>query len=124
VAPRQTPSLWWLRCAVLVVASWALINTITVLVLVVPLATGRLMFRVAQCPEWLLHDPLCFLFGCILLSSLASFVPDLRKASGVVTYLLSLRTMPLSVAMKGWFRNTHTAVRLTVILTSSPIIPQ
>lgn len=70
LAPRAIPKYWLVPTCILLVASWFLIVAIVALMILVPLQTGRCIARILQVPNWLLHDPLCFLVGFVFSASI------------------------------------------------------
>lgn len=63
VAPRVIPTYWFLRLVCAIAISILLLNTMTVALLVVPLALGKYLFSVFCFPIWLQHDPLILIVG-------------------------------------------------------------
>lgn len=102
VAPQVAPRLWLLRCVALVALSWTATTILSLVLFLVPLSLGRLLFRVAQVPLWLVHDPLCFMVGCIMCASAATLVAEVRKMD-VGRHVASLWMLPPAVILKGQF---------------------
>ena len=73
MAPRVVPDLWLLKIFLLLAASWAVVVTIVMSSIFVPLLTGRIFLLVMLFPQWLMHDPLCFFIGAIWWASVIMF---------------------------------------------------
>jgi hypothetical protein len=73
VAPRITPSKWFLKTLALLAISFTLLHAITLMIFIVPLTLGRNLFRVLYIPKFYIHDPLCFVVGSYVLAKLITF---------------------------------------------------
>eukprot|EP01034_Spumella_vulgaris_P021637 gene21637-27677_t len=126
VAPQLKPSLWILRCIVLLIASWTTIAASTLGALLVPLCAGRALFRAAQVPEWVVHDPLCFLVGCVMCASAATLVAEFRKMD-VLKHAVSITMLPQAVVWKvtklvAMWGLSETSVGLLITFARNPLV--
>jgi hypothetical protein len=66
VAPREVPALWLPRLVVLLLLTWGVVTIIVLSFTILPLIVGRKLLQAAQIPDWLRHDPFCFMIGITL----------------------------------------------------------
>lgn len=105
VAPQQRPPMVLLRVLLLLAASWGILAGAGLFFAFVPLLLGRQLLASMQFPHWMLHDPICFVLGCMLCSLLRSAVPATlaprRRLQLLAAYLRSVRSMPRPVFVIG-----------------------
>ena len=102
VAPRLTPTHWWLRCAVLVVICFLLLHLAALFFLVVPLALGRGLSALVYVPKGIRHDPLHFVVGCMVCVSVVnSVLARLPKWEKVKETVAGVRGLPMGLIYHG-----------------------
>jgi len=122
VAPRLTPTHWWLRCAALVVICFLLLHLAALFFLVVPLALGRGLSALVYVPKGIRHDPLHFVVGCMVCVSVVNGVlARLPKWETVKETVAGVRGLPMGLIYHGVSMFTHLAAThvLLALLISS-----
>lgn len=83
MAPQLVPKYWLFRTVLLVLICTLIINGITLFLMAVPLPLGRALMKLIGAPQFLYHDPLHFVVGCVVCATSARTVhqraPPLSK---------------------------------------------
>ena len=91
------PSYWLARTLLLSFLSWILLIFTTIGMTLLPIACGRAFFYCAGIPSTVQHDPVSYIIGALICltflalgRSIASFLSDSRKVTGLMKSLLQM----------------------------------
>lgn len=78
VAPRVAPTYCFLRCTLLIIASWLLMATTTLCCTLLPVVLGRLSQHCSEMvPARLMHDPVSYVLGLAFLLPLFTLLTNM-----------------------------------------------
>ena len=83
----------------LIMIAFIMLHSITLFVLIVPLSLGRYLFRILYLPQYLIHDPLCFVTGSYLLITMVVGLYKLIYQSNLISHHLR-RNHPFYLSLK------------------------